>query len=451
MAGGKFNRQTGKVRPGTYVNFEALVAAGLGVPVRGIVIMPLPLNWGPKQTFVTIEAVAPDAQFNKLGYAVKDNDTAGNMLYIREALKKAQTVIVYRLAGGVKAAVTAGALTATAKYEGTRGNNLKVVIVANAVSGYDVMVYLDTTVVFEQAGAEIVGDMEANDWVDWSGTAASALTTTAGSSLTGGSDTAPVNSDITKFLDDSEVVSFNSMCFPYTDGTLQTALKTKIAYFRDDAGKKVTAAVPSFTGADYEGIISVINGVILADGTTLSASQACAWVAAADAAATNIMSNTYLAYDGAVDVNGKKTNEQSIAAINAGSFCFSLVNGQAVVEYDINSLTTFTAPKSKDYRKNRVRRVLDTFEESLQLNFPPNKFDNAEEAEGSVRPGWNCMESLGQQILTAFRDAGAIKNVDLENDFVVDRTASIDDETFFNVGLEPVDSAEKLYFTVVTR
>ena len=155
----------------------------------------------------------------------------------------------------------------------------------------------------------------------------------------------------------------------------------------------------------------------MTDGAQISATQACAWVAATDAAATNTKSNTYLSYDGAADVLGKKTNEQTIDSINKGLFFFSAINGSVVVEYDINTLKEFTPPKSKDYRKNRVRRVLDTFDESLQLNFPPNKFDNSPD-------GWDLMESLGKQILISFREAGAIKDVDLDADFLVDRAAS---------------------------
>ena len=61
------------------------------------------------------------------------------------------------------------------------------------------------------------------------------------------------------------------------------------------------------------------------------------------------------------------------------------------------------------------------------------------------------MEGVGRSILKQFADAGAIKNVDYDNDFLVDREKSVGDETYFNVGLEAVDSAEKLYFTVATR
>ena len=41
--------------------------------------------------------------------------------------------------------------------------------------------------------------------------------------------------------------------------------------------------------------------------------------------------------------------------------------------------------------------------------------------------------------------------VDYDRDFLVDREQSTGDEVYFNVGLEPVDSAEKLFFTVKTR
>ena len=61
------------------------------------------------------------------------------------------------------------------------------------------------------------------------------------------------------------------------------------------------------------------------------------------------------------------------------------------------------------------------------------------------------MDGIGRTILREFLDAGAIKNVDYETDFLVDRENSVDDETYFKVGLQAVDSSEKLYFTISTR
>lgn len=441
MAGGTFNKLVGKERPGTYVNKESTRQDMIKLSERGTVLIPLTMDWGPVNEFITISNSAVDGQYSKLGYSIYDDDKNGSMLMIREAFKLAQKVIIYRLSGGVKAACTAGVLTVTAMYPGTRGNDLKLVIDANPVAGFDVTIYLGSSIVFEQEGVTTVAELEASDWVVFSGSGN--ITATASTSLTGGTDTAKTNLDITNFLTAAEMEVWNTMAFPFDDASLQSALKTQIKYFRDDIGKKVEAVTPSYT-ANFEGIISVDNGVILSDGTALTKAQCCAWVAAADAAATNTESNTYLVYDDAVDINGKKTHDESVAAIKAGHLFFSLINGEVVIEYDINTLTDFDIPSSKDYRKNRVRRVLDTFDESIQLNFPPNKYDNS-------AVGWDLAESLGRQILTSYSEAGAIKDVDLDNDFLVDRESSVGDEMYVNIGLAPTDSAEKLYFTIKTR
>ena len=147
----------------------------------------------------------------------------------------------------------------------------------------------------------------------------------------------------------------------------------------------------------------------------------------------------------ATDVVGLKTNEEAIEAISNGEFFFSMSEeDEVIVEYDINSLHNFTTERTSDYSKNRVIRVYDSFADDLKLTFPPNKFDNDED-------GWLVMEGLGRALLQSYAKQGAITNVDAENDFYVDQSKSIGDETFFNVGLQAVDSAEKLYFSVSTR
>ena len=61
------------------------------------------------------------------------------------------------------------------------------------------------------------------------------------------------------------------------------------------------------------------------------------------------------------------------------------------------------------------------------------------------------MEGLGRAILKAYQNDGAIQNVDEENDFLVDRGASTGDSVYISCGIQPVDSAEKYYFTVIAR
>lgn len=451
MAGGTFDKLAGKVRPGTYINFESTRQDVLGISERGIVLIPL-INhsYGPEKEFISIKGSAPDANLEKLGFSVYDSNESS--LLIREALKSASEVIVCILKQGAKASGTVGALTATAQHGGARGNDLRFSVIANPGGGFDVTVYLGATVMSEYAGLTTVADLIAkeNAWIVFSGTGS--LTAAPGVALTGGVNGTATNADYTTFLDASEAIKWNTLAFPLAatgeEGdsapALYEAVKTKIKYLREDAGKYRKAVIPGLA-ADYEGIINVTNSVVLADGAKLTTAQVTAWIAGVDAGASNTTSNTYAKYNGAVDIIGAKNHTEAVAAINAGELFFSFSEkGEVVVEYDINSLVTFSKPKDKTYRKNRVLRVFDTFAESVALNFPPNKFDNSP-------TGWDVMEGLGRTILKQFEDVGAIKNVDYGNDFIVDRATSSGDETYFTVGLEPVDSAEKLFFTIRTR
>ena len=464
MAGGRFDKLVGKVRPGTYINFESgretdILSAG----TRGTVIVPLPkAAYGPAKQFIRLTNASPDAEAATLGYSIYDSDPNRQMLLIREAFKRATTVYVYILTEGKKAqaeitmsvpaeseeaGATTNTLTAAAKHGGSRGNAFTVTLDANPLGGYDVLIHLDGGKVTEYEGLNTVEELiaQGNPYITFSG--AGKLGEAAGTNLTGGEDEEATNTDITDFIDTWEKVKFHTVCFPFNGEEAQNvkqAALTKIRYMRDSMGKGVQVVMPDAGGMDYEGVINVTNSVSL-DGDNLSHAEVCAWVAGATAGATNTESLTYKQYAGATAVVDPKSNEEAIAAINAGEFFFSVnEDREIVVEYDINSLTTFADKKDKSYRKNRVIRVYDTFQEAVQLNFPPNKFNN------NAR-GWDIMEGIGKTILRQFEDAEAITNVSYDEDFLVDRENSVDDETYFNVGLQAVDSAEKLYFTITTR
>ena len=442
MAGGTFDKSVGKVRPGTYINFEASNQSTLSSSDRGTVLIPL-INhsYGPEKEFITISNESVDSAFDKLGYSVYDDNPS--MLLIREAFKNASTVIVYIAKAGTKATGTGGGLSAQAKYGGSRGNALSYSVTANPVSGFDVSIYLDGSTVEEFEGVTDVSALENSRYITFTAGEEASLEAAAGITLTGGTDGTAANADIAAFLDDMESVNFNTLAFPVTEESLLAACVTKIKYLRENVGRGVKAVVPDYK-ADYEGIINVTNSVVI-NGVSLTNAQASAWVAGADASASNVQSNTHKIYVGAEAVANAKTHEQAVAAIQNGEFFFSYSeNGDVVVEYDINSLTSFTDRKDKSYSKNRVLRVFDSFAESIRLNFPPNKYSNNE-------TGWDIMDGMGRSILKQFFDAGAIQNVDYNTDFAVVRGESKGDSTYFNVGIQPVDSAEKLYFTVKTR
>lgn len=449
MAGGTFEKSVGAVRPGSYVNFIGTKTETVAGASRGTVLLPLPdTDYGPAGKFITLTAASPDSARAKLGHSVYDADNA-SMLLIREAFKGANTVIVYICTEGKTAAAgTGGGVAATAKYKGSRGNALSYTIVANPAGGYDVEVDLDGSKMEVFEGITDISGLSSSEYINFTANGESGFVAVAGVTLTGGTDGVLANGDVTTFLDGSEGVSWNTMCFPFDDTTLQAALKTKIKYLRENVGKGVQAVAPNFA-ADYEGIINVTNSYALGD-QALTTAQATAFIAGATAGASKTTSNTYLQVEGATEVVGIKNNEESIAAIRTGELFFSVSEaGNVVIEYDINSLVTIGSTRDSSYKKNRVIRVYDEFRNALALNFPPNKFDNDED-------GWEVMEGIGRTILKQFGPRseggdGAIQNIDYDNDFLVDRENSYGDQTFFNVGIQAVDSAEKLYFTVSTR
>lgn len=338
-------------------------------------------------------------------------------------------------------------LKATAKSGGSRGNALTVTVDANPVKGYDVIIHLDGEKVNEYSNLATVEELIAlnNPYIDFEGEGE--LGAAAGTNLAGGSDKEATKGDVTDFIDKWESVRFDTVCFPF-DGDeyndVKQAAITKVKFLRETLGKGVQVVMPNAGKPDYEGVINVTNSVEV-DGIELTTAEACAWVAGATAGATNVESLTYVPYDDATKVVGPKTNEQAINAVNNGEFFFTISEQEeVVVMQDINSLVTLTNKKDKTYRKNRVLRVYDTFQTAIQTQFAPNQFSNTES-------GWDIMEGIGKAILQEFSDAGAIFNVDFDSDFKVDRTISMDDETFFNVGIQATDSAEKLYFTITTR
>jgi len=454
MAGGTFTLSGKKVRPGTYINVKSGKLGNVYVNLEGAVVMPLiGAVYGPAKEFIRIDASAPDANYSKFGMSIYDDDPC--MLLIREAMKACGTLYAFIPTSGNKATATLDSkLVCTAKYGGTLGNKLKVAVAANATLGegyFNVNVYLDQTLVESHAGKKTIGDLaDVSEYIDFAPAAGStvetALTAVAATPLAGGTDAAVVNADFTEMLDAVESLDFNVFAFPYSVTAysgLVTAIRSKVKYLCEDAGKDVFA-VFSGVPADSERIQNVTNGVILQDGTEITLEKAVAFIAGAAAGAGYTESNTYRRYPDAVSIIGPKTHDQAVTAINNGEVFFSYDDGHnVVIEYDINSLVTFTQTKTDDYRKMRVQRTIDAYKRLIRASFPPNKFNNDAE-------GWDVMEGIGRGIHADLQEEGAIHDYDPDGDFLVDRSRSDGDQTYFNVAIRPTDSAEKLYFSVTT-
>ena len=444
MAGGTFKLSSPKVRPGAYVVTKNGKQPTASNAPSGIAIIPLiGYDWGPRGEMIHLTNESPDAAKVKFGRSIYDDNEC--MVMLQLMFLNATEVYTYIAGGGEKAKGTitlkSGTGNVTAKYPGTLGNKIKVVSVANPEGGFDVSVVLDGSEVELIEGATKVTDLKS-DYVDFAGEGE--LAAFASASLTGGTnEDSKVNASVATFLDMAEKIKFNCMALPTSEASLITAAVTKIKYIRNSIGWKCGLVVAN-SAADYENIYNLTNAAEYA-GEELTIPQSAAWLAGAIAAAGYTSSLTYKIFAGATGVIGAKTNEEAIQAIKKGEIFFTVSeSGDVIVEYDVNSKVTFTQDDPADIMKGRPCRVYDSFANDLLLTFVPGRFNNDP-------TGWTVMEGLGRAILKAYQNDGAIQNVDEENDFLVDRGASTGDSVYISCGIQPVDSAEKYYFTVIAR
>lgn len=444
MAGGTFKLSSPKVRPGTYVVTKNGKQPTASNAPSGIAIIPLiGYDWGPRGEMIHLTNESPDAAKVKFGRSIYDDNEC--MVMLQLMFLNATEVYTYIAGGGEKAKGTitlkSGTGNVTAKYPGTLGNKLKVVSVANPEGGFDVSVVLDGSEVELIEGATKVTDLKS-DYVDFAGEGE--LAAFASASLTGGTnEDSKVNASVATFLDMAEKIKFNYMALPTSEASLITAAVTKIKYIRNSIGWKCGLVVAN-SAADYENIYNLTNAIEYA-GEELTIPQSTAWLAGALAAAGYTTSLTYATVTGATGVVGAKTNEEAVQAIKKGETFFTVSeSGNVILEYDVNSKVTFTQDDPTDILKGRPCRVYDSFANDLLLTFVPGRFNND-------TTGWSVMEGLGRAILKAYQNDGAIQNVDEENDFVVNRGASSGECVYITCGIQPVDSAEKYYFTVIAR
>jgi len=438
MAGGTWSSEN-KVRPGAYINVVNQAAVVSGPSSRGVVAMPLALDFGPAQQFV---AISGETECRKLlGYELSEPV----LLPVREALKRAETVKVYRLNGGENAAaagITIGNLTVNARYKGVRGNAIAVGVANDPdnADGFIVSVYLDGAQVDRQQ-VKTAEELLGNSFVVFSGSGA--LTVQAATSLSGGVSGSVTAAEYSKFFTAAGVEDFDTVAVSSADSTIKALAVSFVRRMREDEGRRIQAVLADYPNADYEGIISVKNGVVLTDGTVIDKYQAVAWVAGATAGAAVNESNTYTVYDGSADADTHYLHSEIVQALKEGSWVFVPGANGAVVEQDINTLTGFTVEKGKSFAKNRVLRVLDSLVNDVQEIF--NKFYLGK--VNNDRDGRSLFKAALLNYLEELAAISAIKNLDKENDVQLAEGDSAD-SVAVSVAVQPVDSVEKLYLTV---
>ncbi|MGG1189105.1 phage tail sheath family protein [Bacillus subtilis] len=466
MNGGTFTVGKEKERAGIYFNFKTTAEDRVSVGERGTVALPIASSWGEVKKFISISSI--EDLNKKVGLNIDDP----SLLLLREAMKKASTVLLYRLTEGLRAqADISEGVKATALYGGTKGNDIIIRITENVIdsSKLDVTTYLDQSEVDKQTVTK-AEELKANKLVEFTGkgdlTVSIPLTGTApedvsgdlpassGIRLSGGTDKTPTNADYTAFLEAAETEYFDTIALPVEDNEqLKATFVAFIKRLRDNQGLKVQGVLSNYKG-DHEGIINVTGGVLLEDGTEITPEKATAWVSGASAGATFNQSLTFVEYAGAVDVLTRLDNDQVIQRLANGEFLFTYDSRDksVSVEKDINSLTSLTAEKNKMFQKNKIVRVLDAINNDLTSQL--KALIKSRKASGSDVPATNdglqFVKTLITQYLSVLQDNGGITNFDSENDITI-ALNSDRDGFLIDLAVQPVDAAEKFYFNVEVK
>ncbi|HHX19595.1 MAG TPA: phage tail protein [Clostridiaceae bacterium] len=426
LGGGTFTVQNKKL-PGSYINFVAAPRASSLLGERGTVAMGLPLDWGPDAQVMVIDRAdfLRDSR-SLLGY---DYDHE-NMKPLREAFRRARKVLLYKLAGDGAAA--ASNTIATAKYKGTRGNDLKTVVRANVIDAtkFDVLVYLGTALVFQQLAVATITDLDANDFVTWKTSAS--LTAHAGLSLTGGTNGGTATAQVWQgFLTKLEAYSFDALACASETSEIVAVVVAFTKRIRDEIGLKFQTVVYN-TAADHEGVVNVAN-----------ASSLVYWVAGALAGAAVSESLTNAVYDGEYTVVADYSQTQLEQALEAGKFIFHRVGDSIRVLEDINSLTTLGADKSEDFKINQTIRVLDRIATDIATVFNTKYLGRIPNDESGRISLWSDVVNF----LTNLREIRAIEAFE-EGDVVVSEGQN-KKAVVVNLGITPISAMTQLYMTVI--
>lgn len=487
--GGIFSKTGRPKLPGAYFNFAGEGASPVPASPGAAVAIPFTHDWGPLDETVRVSSFG---QFQAI-YGTSD-DTDGYRA-VRQAFQGegvdgrggAGEVVCHRIgaAAAAKAVKTlnnttpAAALTLTAVYEGTRGNDLKVTTQNYAAdSAKNELIILDGTVVLERYRytdtniTALAADINANsNWVTASGvTSGVALANVSGSSFASGNDgTTILIGDWTDAIAALELSPFAALCaYGLTDSATVTAViawaaeqntlgKRFFTVLGGAADESVSTAVDRSVDCANENILNVGVGT-LTDATlgtggtsqTLGTAEFAARVAGALVARGELRSLTYARFAG-VELTAGATLSELETCFDGGVIAFARDSHIDAPVHIKAGLTTWTQDNADGeptkpyliYRQPKYVRTMHGIETDL-----------TEWAEDGVLGG-SITESTKDAVVGAAKQnlavrtaAGAIQEgwtVGIDQDPM---PTSDDEFIALKINVSFARALEQIYFTV---
>lgn len=431
LGGGTFTTQN-KILPGSYINFVSLNKANASLSDRGIVTMPLILDWGESDKIV--EITNSDFQKNALKLFGYDYSHA-KMKGLRDLFLNAQKLYAFRLNGsGVKASNT----YATAKYAGTRGNDIKIVIQKNVddTSKYNVKTVLDTIIVDEQIVSK-ASELVDNDYVTFKTNAT--LAVTAGTAMENGTNSEVDGTAYQNYLDKIESFTFNVMGVATTSTEIKNLIVAFTKRMRDEVGAKFQAVLHDIA-ADYEGVINVVNKVTADDNFDESSIVYFVTGIEANCAINKTCLNKI--YTGEFEVNTDYTQTQLEEAIQDGKLVLHNVNNEVRILEDVNSLVTTSETKGDIFKNNQTIRVADQIANDIAVLFNTKYLGNVPNNESGRISLWTDIVKHHTQL----QDIGAIE--DFADEDVTVEAGNTKASVVINDVITVINAMSQLYMTV---
>lgn len=416
-----------KVLPGVYSNISTSGGSSASISDRGLVAIGLPgLTWGPDGTVFKMTA----SEFYTKGQRIFGvNPMDESMKGVRDFFQYATVGYFYKLGTATKA----GNTFADAKYGGTLGNNIQMVVSANAddESKWDVETYVGSKLIDTAVGVSSTDDMVDNDHVIWKdGVAFTVGTVLMSGGADGTADATAYSAFWTAIEPYEELHAIGCLA---TDESIKNAFVSFIKRLVTEKGYTVQGVVYDMK-ADNENIVNVKNSVDLVY-----------WASGAVGGCAVNKSMTGKTYNGEFAIPAEYTQSELEQAIKGGEWTLHKVGDDLKVLKDINSLTSFTIDKNESLAYNQVVRATNTFLYAIKQSFQTIDLGNTpNDASGRASVQSRIVEN-GLRLL----DVGAFSEF-VDSETIVEAgtdRASIVVTTAFT----PATVMEKMYLNMVVN
>lgn len=244
-----------------------------------------------------------------------------------------------------------------------------------------------------------------------------------------------------------ESYEFNVIVTDSTTASEVTKIIQKVNHWRDNLGKKVQVVCYNHAVSSDLNNIAVINlaskPILEADDELHNEASLVYWVAGAMAGCPVNKSCTNMLYDGSLEIEVDKSQEELQTAIETGKVMFHLVYGEVRLLEDINSLTEPGDDQTEDFAYNQTIRVIDQIANDIAYLFCTKYLGKIQNNASGRVSFWNDIVTHHKKLETM----GAIENFSSENVVVQpgDNIRSI----VVQDGIQITGTMSQLFMTVV--